>query len=548
MAINYDIIVVNTYAGCNDTQVTQQVSITGCSESIIVRLTSDTNALGPFDIYTGSTSEVAIETNVNRTEMFNGVVIELPGDDPGACVTPTPTITPTTTPTPTVTPTINAASSTPTPTLTETPTPTITQTETETPTPTPTPTITETVTPTVSLSETPTATPTQTNTPTVSVSDTPTQTPTPTETVTPTVSLSETPTATPTPTNTLTPTQTNTPTVSVSDTPTPTPTQTNTPTVSVSDTPTQTPTETPTETPTATPTPTETVTPTVSLSETPTPTVTASVTPSVTQTPSVTPTHTETPTQTPTQTVTPTVSLSETPTPTITPTNTETPTPTITPTTTPTPTFTPTPSETPPALQALIFMESGDDAVFAGDENTDIGDWMVNQGASNWFGFQTSGMPTFPGDVNDFLIWMDWPGFTAGTVNVPAVITATIPQTGGGTDSYGNTIEAYKFLTTEIAGNTTTGNVQYVVLAPISMTNNQVYSTIGINYSNAPTSLTNTSTDSGLRGTNISYTGSNWPNTNYRVYTGSPGSGGFDIGVPTTTDATNNYFRGGTLV
>jgi len=190
-------------------------------------------------------------------------------------------------------------------------------------------------------------------------------------------------------------------------------------------------------------------------------------------------------------------------------------------------------------------MESGDDAVFGPNANTDIGTYMLAN-ASGWFGFQTSGAPNFPTDVNDFLIWMDWPGFTGGTANVPAVITASIPQSGGGTDSYGNTIEAYKFLTTEIPANSTTGNVWYVVLAPLSMTNNQVYQTIGIDYANAPTSLSNITTDSGIRASNIVYTGSNWPNTTYRVYTQSQNNG-FNVGAFGVTDSTNNYFRGGTL-
>jgi hypothetical protein len=192
-------------------------------------------------------------------------------------------------------------------------------------------------------------------------------------------------------------------------------------------------------------------------------------------------------------------------------------------------------------------MESGDDAVFSGDENTDIGDWMVNQGASNWYGFQTSGMPTFPGDIGDFLIWMDWPGFFTGTTNVPPVISATIPQSGGGTDTYGNSIEAYKFETLQVTGGTITGNIQYVVLAPLVMTNNQIYTDIGINYDNSPTTLNATSTDSGVRAHHVTYSGSNWPNTTYRVYTNSPVTGGFDFGVSSTTDNTNNYFRGGTL-
>ena len=79
------------------------------------------------------------------------------------------------------------------------------------------------------------------------------------------------------------------------------------------------------------------------------------------------------------------------------------------------------------------------------------------------------------------------------------------------------------------------------------MTNNQVYSNIGISYTNTPTVLTTTSTDTGLRSTNIAYTSAYWPNTNYRVYSQSPNNG-FNIGAAGVADTTNNYFRGGTLV
>jgi hypothetical protein len=220
----------------------------------------------------------------------------------------------------------------------------------------------------------------------------------------------------------------------------------------------------------------------------------------------------------------------------------------VTPTNTATPTLTqtPTPSITPPPLKALIFMESGDDAQFSGNIYTDVASYMQN-GGYTWFGFQVSSLPVFPADLNAFLYYMDWPGFYTGTTNVPAVIQQSIPQSGGGTDSYGNSIEAYKFYTTQIPANSTTGNIYYVVLAPLSMTNNQVYSNIGINYNNAPNSLITTTTDSGLRAQNISYSGSNWVNTTYRVYSQSENNG-FNTGVAGVTDTTNNYFRGGTLI
>lgn len=143
----YSILVTNNANGCT-TEIEQQLTVTSCT-SYIVRLTSNSNAVGPFDVFVDSVIYYSAQT---RTEMLNGVVVNLD------CLTPTPSITPTNTPTPSITPTIG---------LTPTPTPTVTTTPTNTPTsgggstPTPTPTVTTTPT------ETPTNTPTPTSTPPV---------------------------------------------------------------------------------------------------------------------------------------------------------------------------------------------------------------------------------------------------------------------------------------------------------------------------------------------------------------------------------------------
>ena len=233
------ILVINNAPGCAN-PIAQQ--FTGNCDTYIVRLSSNSNALGPFDVYLNG---VLIESNLSRTEMFNGVVVTC------GC-TPTPTLTPTPTPTP-------STSQTPTPTPTQTSTPTQTPTIGVSQTPTPSVTTTQTPTPSVTTTETPTNTPTPTQTPT----NTQTQTPSETPTNTPTPSPTTTPGLTPTQTPTETPTQTQTPT----ETPTQTPTTTETPTETPTNTPTETPTNTPTETPTQTQTPTETPT------QTPTPSI-----------------------------------------------------------------------------------------------------------------------------------------------------------------------------------------------------------------------------------------------------------------------------------
>jgi hypothetical protein len=141
----YSIFVVNTAPGC-DNIIEQQLNVSGCT-SYIIRLASNSNALGPFDVYSsefpiGISGATLQYSAVTRYEMFDGVVVTF------ECVTPTPT------PTPTVTPTNQ----------TPTPTPSFTPTQTETPTQTPTPSFTPTQTATPGT--TPTQTPTPSSTPT----------------------------------------------------------------------------------------------------------------------------------------------------------------------------------------------------------------------------------------------------------------------------------------------------------------------------------------------------------------------------------------------
>ena len=180
----YTITVTNNAVGC-DNEIEQQITVSGCS-TYIVRLTSNSSALGPFNVYLDS---IMVYEDQTRAEMLNGVVVIV------ECVTPTPT------PTPSITPTNQTPTPTPTNTATPTITPTITPTPGLSPTVTPTKTVTPTVTPTNTV--TPTVTPTKTVTPTVTPTNTVTPTITPTNTVTPTTTV--TPTNTATPTNTPTP-------------------------------------------------------------------------------------------------------------------------------------------------------------------------------------------------------------------------------------------------------------------------------------------------------------------------------------------------------
>ena len=291
----------------------------------------------------------------------------------------------------------------------------------------------------------------------------------------------------------------NCPTVPESPTPTPTPTVT----PGLSHTPT------PTQTPTITPTKTTTVTPTITKTPTKTPT----------QTPTITPTITKTPTQTPTNTVTPSITPSNTVTPSITPTHTKTPTP--------------TPTQTSAPDTAFLFIEplSG---------NTLMGTWMYTVNGLNFWGFSNSTQPTqnqpiFNVELNNYV---DFSGWTSG--QFPSVISQSVPQSGGGVDSYGNAIVAYNFKTTQVvAGTTIKGWFTWMI--PTSATNNLKQTKIDYNATSNPNLLTTVNTESTIYNYTFTYTGNTIPHATYRVYTTYPGTN-FRL-----DNANTIYFKGNTV-
>ena len=205
-------------------------------------------------------------------------------------------------------------------------------------------------------------------------------------------------------------------------------------------------------------------------------------------------------------------------------------------------------AEPEPTLNALIFIESGDDAQFGTNPDTDILQYMFQQlgGSASWYGFQSNGT----GGVNatGLQTYMDWPGFVTGTTNnTNGTIQVSVPQSGGGVDSFGNAISQYAFVTAEVPTNTVTGNIFYSIFVPHSLLNNstKVYSEILVNYLGSPNSLSALGTDPTLRVIDVVYNGPNWPNTTYRVFSGG---GGYNQGSPGVTDTNANYFKGGSLI
>jgi hypothetical protein len=186
-------------------------------------------------------------------------------------------------------------------------------------------------------------------------------------------------------------------------------------------------------------------------------------------------------------------------------------------------------------------MESGDDSLFTGPNNTDIGSYMYANSVNGWYGFTASGGAGY--NATDLLIWMDWPGFVTGTTNVSPVIKQTVPQSSGGTDAFGNPINAYMVETTEVPAGTVKGAVQFVFLVPLSLTNNTVYTQFGINYLGAPNSLTATGVDYTLDVIDLNYTGPNWPHGHYRMYTVAGAGAGWVTGDPGTPNPNNFFFK-----
>jgi hypothetical protein len=320
------------------------------------------------------------------------------------------------------------------------------------------------------------------------------------------------PPATPTNTPTNTATPTNTPSVTPTNTQTPSVTPTNTQTPSVTPTNTQTPSITPTNTQTPSITPTNTPTTSITASETPTPTVT----PTTTQTPSVTPSQT------------PTISL--TPTNTITPTN----TPTVTPSTTPpNPTPTPTPTQTQLPLGAYLFIEPTSGA-------TAIGQWQTSQGVY-FYGFTNMSQPSsaFQYFQDDIEAYVSFSGWSSGTF--PTIIRATVPQTSGGDDSFGQPIYAYNFVTTQVNSSVCSGEAWYTWFIPTSLTNNGVQNQIGLSLA-GPGDTVAITMNSTIYANTYTSTGGTLPPATYRVYTTFPDPE-FQI-----TNIGNIYFRGNTVV
>jgi len=199
-----------------------------------------------------------------------------------------------------------------------------------------------------------------------------------------------------------------------------------------------------------------------------------------------------------------------------------------------TPTQTPTPTPTNQPLFAYLLIEpQAASATFNG--------WMASQGSSFrgfWINSPTTANPiTFNNQMNAYLSYSGWNG------TAPQIITGTISTINGGTDSFGNPIEAYKFQTTEVIAGTV-ANAWFTWFISTGSTNGQKLSQIATNTSGNPTALSPKNMNSALYNLTVNYSGSSIPTDIYRVY--STNGAGFDFRI--NGSSANIYFRGNTLI
>ena len=85
---------------------------------------------------------------------------------------------------------------------------------------------------------------------------------------------------------------------------------------------------------------------------------------------------------------------------------------------------------------------------------------MFNAGAA-FYGFTNGSGPTRSSDVT---FYMDYFNQNSGEGDVPAIYTSNVPQSTGGSDSFGNPIVQYKFETLEIPTGTVFGTAWYTFM------------------------------------------------------------------------------------
>jgi hypothetical protein len=274
-------------------------------------------------------------------------------------------------------------------------------------------------------------------------------------------------------------------------------------------------------------------------------------------------------------TQTPTPSVTNTPTMTSSQTSTNTPTPSITQTSvtpTPTPSFTTTPSITPSYTMtpsptsnsifnyiwgALCFIEFE-------SESTNIGTYMGNKGLG-FLGFTNGTYPdsnqsTFETEMNSYMdyfinnlnigvsivptnqngpisgpIFYNQSAFTDSVVNATSASTFNTENF----DSFGNPYRLYNFQTISITG--LTGSGWYTWIIPTGLTAGMYQKYINLGFED-PNTFQTYEMNSSIYTNYFTYTGTNFINTVYRVYTTYP-----SLDFYLDNSSSTIYFKGNSL-
>lgn len=148
--------------------------------------------------------------------------------------------------------------------------------------------------------------------------------------------------------------------------------------------------------------------------------------------------------------------------------------------------------------------------------------------------------------IRTFQNYVDMPYWNNGTL--PAIIESDIPQTSGGTDSFGNPVIAYNFKTVKISKNTVNGLAWVNILIPVNAMNGDTkrqrtvnhYEITKKNNKDVTVLNLNRNMDNVVYSTIINYQGNRIPKGLYRLYGTYPGTG-LRITFNTANDV---YLRG----
>ena len=202
--------------------------------------------------------------------------------------------------------------------------------------------------------------------------------------------------------------------------------------------------------------------------------------------------------------------------------------------------------DTTDSLKAIIFIEAGADANCSGTNELDLCTFMLEENfQGTWFGFWISGVSS-SFNSNDAAVYMDWPGWQNGTENnILGHILSNVPQSSGGTDFYGNFKNAYSFETVQIPSGSVQGQAYFSVWIPLELMDEglSIMTSVLANFSSNPQCGSEVFTPF-LSGVDVEYTGVNWPNATYRVFTTGLNAG-LNLGSSGVYNSSYYYLKGG---